>query len=197
MKNIDEKIEKVYQFTVEYVESNGFPPSVREICAKCGIKSTATAYLYIEKLKEKGLLCKSPLKKRAIQVNSLKNDITNVPLIGTITAGKPIFATENLEGYIPLPSSFNTSTQKFALKVQGESMINAGIYDKDYIIVEKTDSAENGEIVVALVDDSATVKRFFVKDGQYCLHPENDTMEDMYFENLQILGVVKGLLRKF
>ena len=196
-ENLNEKLDLIYNFTVNYVEDNGFPPSVREICAKCNIKSTATAYSYINKLKKKGLLSQSPSKKRALIVNSLKKDYTSIPLIGTITAGTPIFAVENLDGYIPLPSEFNDSEDKFALKVRGDSMINAGICNNDVIIVQKTESAKNGDIVVALVDDSATVKRFFKHDDKICLHPENDNMEDMFFDNVVILGLVKGLIRKF
>ncbi|MBQ3597032.1 MAG: transcriptional repressor LexA [Clostridia bacterium] len=196
-ENLNEKLDLIYNFTVNYVEDNGFPPSVREICAKCNIKSTATAYSYINKLKKKGLLSQSPSKKRALIVNSLKKDYTSIPLIGTITAGTPIFAVENLDGYIPLPSEFNDSEDKFALKVRGDSMINAGICNNDVIIVQKTESAKNGDIVVALVDDSATVKRFFKHEDKICLHPENDNMEDMLFDNVVILGLVKGLIRKF
>ena len=197
MKNLENKLQIVYDFTVEYIETNGFPPSVREICAKCSIKSTATAYAYIERLKARGLLVKSPSKKRALSVPSIKKDWSTIPLIGTVTAGSPIFAVENLDGYIPLPNEFDGDKDCFALRVSGQSMINAGIFDKDIIIVKKTEMAENGEIVVALVDDSATVKRFFKNDDSYILHPENDSMEDMIFTDIKILGIVKGLLRKF
>lgn len=203
MKNkMNEKTDRVYKFIVDYIDKNGFPPSIREICTKLGIKSTATAYDYISKLKERGLLDKSPMKKRAItplnKPNSVKKDkFTSIPIVGTITAGYPIFAVENLEGYCPLPDEFRGAENDFALRVSGESMINAGIYDKDLIIVQKCETADNGNIVVALIDDSATVKRFFKKNGKIILHPENDAMEDMIFEDVQILGIVKGLIRKF
>lgn len=197
MKKIDQKITDVYNFTVEFINDNGFPPSVREICAKLNIKSTATAYSYIEKLKERGLLEKSPLKKRALTLSRRANEFKSVPLVGTIRAGSPIFAVENLEGYYPLPEEFNTGGTEFALKVQGDSMINAGIYEGDIIIVNQQNDATNGEIVVALIDDSATVKRFYRKNGKIILHPENDDLEDMIFDNVSILGVVKGLMRKF
>jgi repressor LexA len=196
MKRTEEKMNQIYNFTVEFINDNGFPPSVREICAKLNIKSTATAYSYLERLKSKGLIEKSALKKRAISLPQ-KNNFKTIPLIGTISAGTPIFAVENLEGYYPLPEEFNASGSDFALKVKGESMINAGIYDNDIIIVKHQSVAENGEIVVALVDDSATVKRFFKKDGKIILHPENDYMEDMIFDQVSILGIVKGLMRKF
>lgn len=196
-KLLESKLQTVYNFTVEYIEDNGFPPSVREICSKCDIKSTASAYLYLERLKERGLLLKSPLKKRAIAVPSKSKDYVKIPLVGTVTAGLPIFAVENLDGYIPLPNEFENEKDCFALRVQGESMINVGIYNNDIIIVNKCDTADNGQIVVALIEDSATVKRFFKRDGQIVLHPENNDMSDMFFSDVKILGVVKGLIRKF
>ncbi len=195
MKKIDEKIDKVYKFTIDYIESNGFPPSVREICSKLSIKSTATAYLYLEKLKQKGLLNKLPQKKRAISIKD-KANYKSIPLIGTIRAGSPIFAVENLEGYYPLPPDM-LGDGDFALKVSGESMINVGIFDKDVIIVKQQETANNGEIVVALIDDSATVKTFYKKGKKIILHPENDTMQDLIYDNVKILGIVKGLIRKF
>lgn len=197
MKKIDEKLDKVYNFTIDFISDNGFPPSVREICAKLNIKSTATAYSYIEKLKARGLLEKSPLKKRAITVANRATEFKSIPLIGTIRAGSPIFAVENLEGYYPLPDELNTGGTEFALRVQGDSMINAGIFENDIIIVNQQNHASNGEIVVALIEDSATVKRFYRKNGKVILHPENDSMEDMIFDSVTILGIVKGLMRKF
>ena len=197
MKKTEEKLNKVYNFTVEFIKENGFPPSVREICSKLGLKTTATAYTYIERLKERGLLEKSPLKKRAITLSQRANEFKSIPLLGTIRAGEPILAVENLEGYYPLPEEFNTGGTEFALKVKGNSMINAGIFENDVIIVNQQNTANNGEIVVALVEDSATVKRFYNKNGKIILHHENDEMDDMIFEEVIILGVVKGLMRKF
>ena len=197
MRNTKEKIEQVYNFTVEYINDNGFPPSVREICAKLNIKSTATAYSYLERLKEQGLLCKSPQKKRAMTLSITQPKFKSVPLIGTIRAGAPIFAVENLEGYYPLPEEFNTGGEEFALKVAGDSMIDAGIFENDVIIVKKHNHALNGEIVVAFVEDGATVKRFYNKNNKIILHPENPNYDDMLFDNVLILGVVKGLIRKF
>ena len=197
MKKIDEKINQVYNFTVEFIKDNGYPPSVREICLKLNIKSTATAYSYIERLKNMGLLEKSPLKKRSLSLSQKVNDFKSIPLLGTIRAGAPIFAVENLDGYYPLPNDFTSADEQFALRVVGDSMINAGIYNGDIIIVNKQNSANNGEIVVALIDDSATVKRFYRKNNKIILHPENDFMEDMIFDEVYILGVVKGLMRKF
>ena len=194
--SISDKLQKIYAFMLEYLDSNGFPPSVREIGAKCNIKSTATVYDYLEKLKQQGLLVKSPSKKRALQVVGNKRDFLSIPLVGTIRAGTPIFAVENLDGYIPLPADFGDE-DSFSLRVQGDSMCEAGIYENDIIVVKKTNYAVNGDIVVALIDDSATVKRFFSKNGKVILHPENSSMEDMVFDNVEIIGIVKGLLRKF
>ena len=180
MKKIEENLQRVYNFTVEFIKDNGFPPSVREICSKLNIKSTATAYSYIEKLKDKGLLEKSPMKKRALTLPGREQDFKRVPLLGTIRAGEPIYAVENLEGYYPLPKEFDTGGDEFALKVKGDSMINAGIFEGDVIIVNKQSIASNGEIVVALVDDSATVKRFYKRNGKIILHPDNDHMDDFF-----------------
>ncbi len=197
MKKTELKMTEVYNFTVEFINEFGFPPSVREICTKLNIKSTATAYSYIERLKNKGLLVKSPAKKRAISIPIKYNSIKNVPIIGTVRAGAPIFAVENIDGYIPLPEEFGYCADSFALRVQGDSMINAGIFDGDIIIVKKSNTAANGEIIVALIEDSATVKRFFKKDNKIILHPENDALEDLIYDDVLILGIVKGLMRKF
>lgn len=197
MKKIEIKINEVYNFILEHVSNNGFPPSVREICQELNIKSTATAYYYIEKLMERGLLEKSKSKNRAITIPQSASNFKSIPVLGTISAGSPIFAVENLEGYCPIPDELNTGGTEFALRVKGDSMINAGILNNDIIIVKQQNDAINGQIVVALIDDSATVKRFYQKGGKIILHPENDTMSDMEFDNVVILGVVKGLMRKF
>lgn len=194
---MNEKLKAVYDFTVQYLDNYGYPPSVREICAELNIKSTATAYSYIEKLKDKGLLTKDPQKKRALSVSGASQKFKSVPLVGVIAAGQPIFAVENLEGYIPLPDDFGRGEEQFALRVKGESMINVGIFNNDIIIISRQNTAENGDIVAALVEDEATVKRFYKRDGKFILHPENDTMQDMVFDEVSILGKVKGLLRKF
>lgn len=198
-EEINRKTQEVYEFTAEYLKNNGFPPSVREICAKLNIKSTATAYAYIERLKNEGLIDKCPQKKRAIKLPQAANniDINTIPLVGVIRAGEPIYAVENLEGYYPLPPDFNVGGECFALRVKGDSMINAGIYDRDVIIVKKQNTAENGEIVVALTEDGATVKRLFIEKNRIVLHPENDAMTDLIYTDVEILGTVKGLYRKF
>lgn len=196
MKKIEQKINKVYEFTLDFFNRYGYSPSVREICEKCDIKSTATAYSYLEKLKNDGLITSSPSKKRSISVVS-RADYKSIPIIGSVRAGQPIYAVENLDGYIPLPPDFDHGGKSFALRVQGDSMINAGIKENDVIVVREQSTAINGDIVVALVDDSATVKRFFLKNNKIILHPENDNLTDMYFDDVIILGVVKGLIRKF
>lgn len=196
-QELDLKLNEVYEFTVDFISQNGFPPSVREICSTLNIKSTATAYSYLNRLKSKGLLEKSPLKKRALTLPNKNLQFKNIPVIGMVRAGTPIYAVENLDGYCPLPPEFSNSNVDFALRVDGDSMINAGIFDKDLIIVKQQEYAENGDIVVALIDDSATVKRFYKEDNKIILHPENDTMSDMIFDKVDILGIVKGLIRRF
>mgnify|MGYP002527923683 FL=1 len=189
------KMQAVLNYINEYNAEYGYSPTVREICAKLNIKSTASAYYYLEKLSGEGYLSKSPNKNRA--VNFKKNASVNIPLIGTVTAGQPIFAYENYEDYYSFPAGSFKGSELFMLNVQGNSMIDAGIFDGDKIVVRKQQTAENGDIVVALIDDSATVKRFFKKDGYIVLHPENETMADIIVEDAAILGKVIGLVRKF
>lgn len=196
MSKIDKKLDELLLYLQNYMLENGFPPTVRDICNDLSIKSTATAHYYLNKLKEKGLLNKVEDKKRALSVKNKCQPIS-VPLVGTITAGTPIFAVENFDGYVPIPEEFKTEQDLFMLKVKGNSMIEAGIYDGDKIIVKKQQTAENGDIVVALLDDSATVKRFYKRENKYILHPENSTMEDIIVDSVLILGVVSGLIRKF
>lgn len=197
MSKIDLKLQELYDYLNNYIESNGFPPTVRDICKDLSIKSTATTHYYLNKLKERGLLNKADDKKRAISVKNKYEKPLNVPLVGTVTAGTPILAVENFEGYYPLPNEFNSDSDLFMLKVKGDSMINAGILDGDKIIVKKQESADNGEIVVVMLDDSATVKRFYKRDGKFIFHPENDMMSDIIVDDAYILGVVVGLMRKF
>ena len=193
------KLFAVLDFINGYCDENGFPPTVRDMCKELGIKSTATAYDYVNRLRDLGYLEKAHNKKRAVALK--RGDTVNVPLIGTVTAGQPIFATENFEGYYPLPSEEFKGDDLFLLRVHGESMINAGIFNGDKIVVKKQQTAENGDIVVAMFDDGisegATVKRFFRRDGKIILHPENDTMTDFILDEVNLLGKVVGLLRSF
>ena len=184
----------VFGYIQKYISEKGYAPCVREVCAACKIKSTATVFNIINRLKERGLLEKSDVKRRAI---SLKNKSLSVPLVGTVAAGQPIFATENYEDYFSLPDNFFSGNDLFMLTVQGDSMIKIGILNGDKVIVNRQDVAINGEIVVALVEDSATVKRFYKRDGKIILHPENDTMDDFIYDDVKILGKVVGLIRNF
>lgn len=184
--------EAVFTYIQKFISENGYAPCVREVCAACGIKSTATVFNIINRLKERGLLEKSDVKRRAI---ALKSKSVSVPLIGTVAAGQPIFASESYEGYYSLPENFFSGDDLFMLNVKGSSMIKIGMFDGDKVVVRKQSTADNGDIVVALVDDSSTVKRFFKRDGKVILHPENDDMEDFIFDDVQILGKVVGLIR--
>ena len=194
----EEKLIKVMDYIRKFSEENGYTPSVREIGKECGIKSTATVHSYIEKLQTKGYLNKTDNKKRAVTIG--KGSGVNVPLLGTVTAGQPIFAYENYEDYYTFPVGEFKGDELFMLRVQGTSMIDAGIMNGDKIIVRRQQTAENGEIVVALVgDEAATVKRFYKKDGKIVLHPENEALADMIFEpeEVSILGKVVGLMRNY
>ena len=193
----EEKLTRVMDYIRKFTEVNGYTPSVREIGKECGIKSTATVHSYIERLQNKGYLNKTDNKKRAVTIG--KGSGVTIPLIGVVTAGQPVFAYENYEDYYTFPVGEFKGDELFMLRVEGTSMIDAGIMNGDKIIVRRQQTAENGEIVVALVDDSATVKRFFRKDGHIVLHPENEALSDMIFqpEEVSILGKVVGLMRSY
>ena len=193
----EDKLIRVMDYIRKFSEENGYTPSIREIGKECGIKSTATVHSYLEKLQTKGYLSKATNKKRSVCL--AKSSGVNIPLIGTVTAGQPIFAYENYEDYYTFPAGEFRGEDLFMLRVEGTSMIDAGIMNGDKIIVRRQPTAENGEIVVALVDDSATVKRFFRRDGQIVLHPENEALSDMIFEDgeVSILGKVVGLMRNY
>ncbi len=193
------KLDVVLEFINRYTDENGFPPPVRDICAELQIKSTATAYDYVNRLKAMGLLQKTTGKKRAVALTN--TGTVRVPLVGTVTAGTPILATENYEGYYTLPSAEFSGDDLFLLTVKGDSMIEAGIFNGDKIVVRKQTNADNGDIVVAMFDDGieegATVKRFFRRDGKFILHPENRELSDYVLDEVTILGKVVGLLRSF
>lgn len=195
----EEKLTRVMDYIRKFTEENGYTPSVREIGKECGIKSTATVHSYIEKLQTRGLLNKTDNKKRAVTLG--KGSGVTIPLLGVVTAGQPIFAYENYEDYYTFPVGEFKGDELFMLSVQGTSMIDAGIMNGDKIIVRRQQTAENGDIVVALVneDEAATVKRFFRKDGQIVLHPENEALADMIYpaEQVSILGKVVGLMRNY
>lgn len=197
----DETLDKVLGFIEDYIGENGYAPSVRDICAELKIKSTATAYGYLKRLQDRGDLNTDTNKKRAISLKNSSSPQTKVPLLGRVTAGYPIFAVQNYQGYYNLPASEFRGEDMFMLEVSGDSMINADIHDGDKIIVRKQSSADNGEIVVALVDnlENATVKRFYKKEDKIVLHPENPDYPDFEYspdQEVQILGKVIGLIRK-
>ncbi|MBQ8685122.1 MAG: transcriptional repressor LexA [Clostridia bacterium] len=195
----EQKLIKVMDYIRKFSEENGYTPSVREIGKECGIKSTATVHSYIEKLQTKGYLNKTENKKRAVTIG--KGTGVTVPLVGTVTAGQPIFAYENYEDYYTFPVGEFKGEEIFMLRVQGTSMIDAGIEDGDKIIVRRQQTALDGDIVVALVseEEAATVKRLFRRNGKIVLHPENEALSDMVFEDgeVTILGKVVGLMRNY
>ncbi len=196
------KLEEVVRYIDRYCEENGFPPTVRDMCRDLGIRSTATAYSYVNRLREQGYLNKADRKKRAVSVRS--SATVKAPLVGVVTAGQPILAQENFEDMYTLPAAEFRGEDLFLLRVSGDSMIEAGIFDGDKVVVKKQDAAENGDIVVAMFDDGmnegATVKRFFRRDGKVILHPENAALSDFVLDEssgVQILGKVIGLLRSY
>ena len=195
----EEKLIKVMDYIRKFSKENGYTPSVREIGKECGIKSTATVHSYIEKLQTKGYLNKTENKKRAVTIG--KGTGVTIPLVGTVTAGQPIFAYENYEDYYTFPTGEFKGDELFMLRVQGTSMIDAGIMDGDKIIVRRQATAHDGEIVVAFVnaEESATVKRFYRRNGKIVLHPENEALSDMIYEDyeISILGKVVGLMRNY
>lgn len=199
------KISKKQQEILEYIKheiiNRGFPPAVREICEAVNLKSTSSVHSHLETLEKNGYIRRDPTKPRAIEIvddnfNLVRREMVNVPIIGHVAAGEPLLAIENIESYFPIPAEFMPNSQTFILNVKGESMINAGILDGDNVIVEQCSSADNGDMVVALVDDSATVKTFYKEDGYYRLQPENDYMDPIIVRGeLQILGKVIGVFR--
>ena len=198
------KITKKQSEILEYIKNEilnrGYPPSVRDICEAVQLRSTSSVHAHLETLEKNGYIRRDPTKPRAIEIlddnfNLVRREVVNVPIIGQVAAGQPILAVENVENYFPIPAEFMPNTESFMLKVKGESMINAGILDGDSVLVEKRSDAHNGEIVVALVDDSATVKTFYKENGYIRLQPENDTMDPIIVDNCEILGKVFGVFR--
>lgn len=195
MKKRTDRKKIVLEFIEKYMTENGYSPSVREICDGCNIPSTATCFIIMNELADEGLIVKSKVGSNKRRSISIKQNAVKVPLVGTVAAGEPIFAQENYEDFFSLPSNLFGSEDLFMLTVQGDSMIKIGMFNGDKVIVKKQQTAENGEIVVALVEDSATVKRFYKRDGKFILHPENDDMEDFIYDDVTVLGKVVGLLR--
>lgn len=200
------KISKKQSEILEYIKSQilnkGYPPSVRDICEAVELKSTSSVHSHLETLEKNGYIRRDPTKPRAIEIiddnfNLVRREVVNVPIVGRVAAGQPILAVENIDSYFPIPMEFMPNEQCFMLKVKGESMVNAGIFDGDTILVEKCPSAKNGDMVVALVDDSATVKTFYREGDHVRLQPENDFMDPIIVPDCQILGKVFGVFRFF
>lgn len=199
-EKITPKQQEILEYIKETILKKGYPPAVREICEAVHLKSTSSVHSHLETLEEKGYIRRDPTKPRTIEIiddffNLTRREVVNVPVLGTVAAGQPLYAEENIENYYPIPSDLLPNGETFMLKVRGNSMINAGILEGDQIIVEHCPTAVNGEIVVALVEDSATVKRFFKEDGHYRLQPENDSMDPIIVDQVEILGKVIGLFR--
>ncbi|HHV99476.1 MAG TPA: transcriptional repressor LexA [Clostridiaceae bacterium] len=211
-KKLNEKQQQILDFVNRQVKEKGYPPSVREICSAVGFKSTSTVHSYIKKLEELGLIEKDPTKPRALKVLRkgangptkdgleefyYRKELVDVPIVGKVTAGQPILAVENIEDTFPMPANLLHNSTAFMLRVQGDSMIEAGILDKDLVLVRQQNTAENGDIVVALINDEATIKTFYKEKGYVRLQPQNSSMEPIIVkDNLTILGKVIGVFRK-
>ncbi|MCD8369363.1 MAG: transcriptional repressor LexA [Clostridiales bacterium] len=198
--SITAKQQEILEYIKQNILKKGYPPAVREICEAVHLKSTSSVHSHLESLERNGYIRRDPTKPRAIEILDdefalTRREMVQVPVIGTVAAGQPILAQENIEDYFPIPASVLPNNQIFMLHVKGDSMVNAGIFGGDQILVEQTKTARNGDIVVALIDDSATVKRFYEEDGHYRLQPENDSMEPIIVDQVDILGKVIGLLR--
>ena len=198
--NITPKQKEILEYIKDQILTRGFPPAVREICEAVNLKSTSSVHSHLETLEKNGYIRRDPTKPRAIEIlddnfNLTRREMVNIPIIGRVAAGEPLLAEQNIEDYFPIPVEYMPNKQTFMLKVKGESMINVGIFDGDNVLVEKQSTARNGEMVVALVEDSATVKTFYKEDGYIRLQPENDTMDPIIVPDCQILGKVIGIFR--
>ena len=199
---ITKKQEEILNYIKDEILERGFPPAVREICQAVGLKSTSSVHSHLESLEKNGYIRRDPTKPRAIEIldesfNMLRREMVNVPVVGTVAAGQPILAEQNIDSYFPIPSEYMPNEQSFILKVNGESMVNAGILDGDSVLVMQQTTARNGDIVVALIEDSATVKTYYKENGHYRLQPENDTMDPIIVDDCKILGKVFGVFRFF
>ena len=201
MKEAVEKQSEIYEFLKVFTENKGYPPSVREICEAVNLRSTSTVHGHLKKLESKGLIKRDPTKPRALEIvgiNSNRKEMLNVPIVGKITAGEPILATENIEDTFPIPIDYiKHNNEVFMLKVTGNSMINAGINDGDYAIIEKRQTAINGEIVVALIENEATIKTFYKEKDHIRLQPENNALDPIIVDDCLILGKLVGLFRAY
>ena len=199
---ISTKQQEILEFIKNEILNKGYPPSVRDICEAVHLKSTSSVHSHLETLEKNGYIRRDPTKPRAIEIiddnfNLVRREVVNVPLLGTVAAGVPLLAVENVENYFPEPSEYMPNQDCFMLKVKGDSMVNAGILNGDYVLVQRQETANNGDMVVALVEDSATVKTFYKEDGYYRLQPENELMEPILVQDVMILGKVFGAIRFF
>ena len=199
---ITAKQKEILEYIKGEILKKGYPPAVREICEAVNLKSTSSVHSHLETLEKNGYIRRDPTKPRAIEImddsfQMVRHEMASIPIVGTVAAGQPILAEQNIEGYFPLLSEDLPRGETFMLKVKGESMINAGIFDGDQIIVKRQPTAENGDIIVALIADSATVKTYYKEDGYFRLQPENDTMEPIIVSDLTVLGKVIGLYRRY
>ena len=197
---ISSKQQEILSYIKDEILSRGYPPSVREICDAVHLKSTSSVHSHLETLEKNGFIRRDPTKPRAIEIlddefGLTRREMVNIPIVGRVTAGEPILAVENIENYYPMPVDMLPNADLFMLKVRGESMINAGIYDGDHVIVQQQSTARNGDIVCALIDDSATIKTFYKEDGYYRLQPQNDALSPIITRQCEILGKVIGLVR--
>ena len=199
---ITEKHSQILEYIKSEILNKGYPPSVRDICQAVNLKSTSSVHSHLETLEKNGYIRRDPTKPRTIEIiddnfNLVRREVVNVPMVGTVAAGQPILAIENIDNYFPIPSEYMPNEETFMLKVKGESMINAGILDGDNILVKRQNTAKNGDMVVALVDDSATVKTFYKENGHIRLQPENDNMDPIIVPTCEIIGKVFGVFRFF
>jgi len=199
---LSKKQEEVFSFLKKQIRKKGYPPTVREICDAVNLSSTSTVHAHLETLERKGYIRRSPTKNRSIEIlednfYGFSDQVVNVPIVGQVTAGTPILAQENIEGSFPIPVDYIPNNQTFILHIKGDSMIDAGIHDKDLIVVSQQHDADNGDIVVALIDDSATVKTFYRENNGFVrLQPANSTYQPIIVKDCEILGKVVGLYRK-
>lgn len=203
-EKLTDKQTQILEYIRHEILAKGYPPSIREICQAVDLKSTSSVHAQLSSLEAKGYIRRDLTKSRSIEIidgdfSLTKRELVNIPIVGTVSCGQPILAEQNIEDYFPVPPEYihNTNNQTFMLRVKGDSMINVGIYEKDLVIVEQCSSARNGEIVVALIEDSATVKTFYKENGYIRLQPENDYMDPILVEHCEILGRVIGLFRNF
>lgn len=201
--NISPKQQEILDFIKQEILNRGFPPSVRDICEAVHLKSTSSVHAHLGTLEKNGFIHRDPTKPRAIEIldddfNLSRREVVNVPILGRVAAGEPLLAVENIEDYFPIPTEYLPNADLYMLQVKGESMVNAGILNGDHVLVQKQSTASDGDMVVAMIDDSATVKTYYKEDGYYRLQPENDYMESiLVYGELQILGKVIGVFRFF